>query len=563
VSSDVLAGGTLANEKLQLPASAYTQAFLNNCECGTPVTNPVAVNGNNLTVKLDSGVLLGKYTANLLVNRVVVGTTPVTVTAPTAAGGLTLAAPSAAEGTLFTLNGQNLQPYDTVLIGSQPVTNVTVNPAGTSLTAKVPYGTASGTVHVTAPNLPEAVTAATLTVTPGVPAVTALAPNSTILAGDILTVSGFDFDWATAANNSVTFQNSTGTGLGFGTPVASVGTTPGSFQVRVPTNEFTTTAVSVFKGTVLATPIANQNVQVVNTYIVQDIVAPTGAATALAVDQGLTTKNAWGIFAGNGLVRLGPSTLLVTDLGASYQALSFNAGNFACLVNSSTLLCIQDPNVSLLPATRVSIPLVTGAANADKLDVCGGDTNHVFVLNPSMHELDLFSLQTEGLSINAPTAISLGTDATRALTSDGNGGVWVGTQDALIGVGKLSHYDATGALVGAPTSLVDTADIRGLLANATDQWVLVGPNTLYHYQGATLSGTLAVPGNSGSLAFDVNGNVIVGGSTPSVGFTKVTQGNLSTTFPVSSPLSKVAVAGGNIFGLSANNKIYRLTTPRL
>ncbi|MEV7471998.1 IPT/TIG domain-containing protein, partial [Streptomyces kronopolitis] len=186
----------------------------------TGLTPPGATGNADVAVTTPNGAatLPGGYTY----------TTP--VPPPTIASILPNSGPTAG-GTAFTLTGTNLTGA-TLTIGGAPATNVVVNPAGTSLTALTPPGTAGNAdVSITTPggttNLPDGYTYGT----PTQPTGHFIAPRfGTTIGGTVFTLTGTNLTGAsvTIGGNPATgiTTNDSGTSLTGTTPSGTAGNVP-------------------------------------------------------------------------------------------------------------------------------------------------------------------------------------------------------------------------------------------------------------------------------------------------------------------------------------------------
>ena len=158
-----------------------------------------------------------------------------------------------AGGTTITVTGTNLRMASSVKVGTASATNVVVNSAGTSLTAKTPAGTAGAkSVSVTTPS-GTATTAANAFTYMAAPTIGTVTPASGPTTGNTtITVTGTNFraglttvKIGTASATNVVV-NATGTSLTAKTPAGTVGaksvvvTAPGGTATK--TNGFTYTA---------------------------------------------------------------------------------------------------------------------------------------------------------------------------------------------------------------------------------------------------------------------------------------------------------------------------------
>jgi hypothetical protein len=152
-----------------------------------------------------------------------------------------------AGGTTITVTGTNLRMASAVKVGTASATNVVVNSAGTSLTAKTPAGTAGAkSVSVTTPS--GTATKASAFTYFAVPTVTAVSPAAGPLAGGTtITVTGTNLLGTTSvkvgtAAATAVVVNSAGTSLTAKTPSG----TAGAKSVSVTTPGGTATKASAF-----------------------------------------------------------------------------------------------------------------------------------------------------------------------------------------------------------------------------------------------------------------------------------------------------------------------------
>jgi hypothetical protein len=152
-----------------------------------------------------------------------------------------------AGGTTITVTGTNLRMASAVKVGTASATNVVVNSAGTSLTAKTPAGTAGAkSVSVTTPS--GTATKASAFTYFALPTVTAVSPAAGPLAGGTtITVTGTNLLGTTSvkvgtAAATAVVVNSAGTSLTAKTPSG----TAGAKSVSVTTPGGTATKASAF-----------------------------------------------------------------------------------------------------------------------------------------------------------------------------------------------------------------------------------------------------------------------------------------------------------------------------
>lgn len=324
--------------------------------------------------------------------------------------GLSLPFGPVAGGTGVTITGTNFTGTTAVDFGTTPVTNFTVNGAGTSITVISPAATLAGTVDVTVttPVAPSAVVAADvftyLAPTPpsGAPTVTGISPN-------------------TGPTSGLTSVVITGTNLSDATAVSFGGEPAESFFSSSNTS---VTAVSPATATAGTADVTVTTVLGVTPVVPADAFTYTDGTTSAGPVVSSVTPNAGPLAGGNTVVITGSN---FTDLSPSSVQFG-SSGEATYAVNSAGTIITASAPAS---ATSVSVDVVVtnplGASTVTSADTYTYQPNAQFapvvttVTPSSGPQAGATTVTLTGSNLASVTAVDFGATVVTSFTTSGSG----------------------------------------------------------------------------------------------------------------------------------------------